>query len=247
MLARKLKSPSVLAVQQDVHAQTLSLSRLIDRPNFRRLGEDDLERMVRMYDERFFDGRVLPLARAEGLSFKLSSRMTRIAGRLTTFYDRGRDKPRRFEMTLSTTLLFQTFEDVDRPVVVTGRKCRDRLEAMQRVTEHEFTHLVEMLIWNDGTCSQSRFQGIANRVFAHTDYQHDLITQQERAARKFNIRVGDEVVFLHEDRQLVGRVNRITRRATVLVPHPKGERFTDGHRYLRFYVPLERLRRASGK
>jgi hypothetical protein len=40
-----------------------------------------------------------------------------------------------------------------------------------------------------------------------------------------------------------GRVNRITRRATVLVPAPTGELFSDGKRYLRFYVPLEQLKK----
>ena len=33
--------------------------------------------------------------------------------------------------------------------------------------------------------------------------------------------------------------------ATVLVPSPRGERFSDGGRYLRYYVPLESLRKCS--
>ncbi len=243
---QRFERSDILAAQAEIHRLTLALSRTIDRPNFRRVSTEDLERMIRLYDERFFGGRVLPVARAEGLTFGLSSRMTRIAGKMVTNYHRGdRDGPRTFELVLSTTLLFQTFEDVDRAVEVTGRRCRDRLEAMQRVAEHELVHLVEMLIWNDGNCDQSRFQSIARRYFAHTDYQHDLITQQERAVRKFNIRVGDVVRFRFEDRTLVGRVNRITRRATVLVQDPKGEKFTDGRRYLRYYVPLEKLQRVS--
>jgi hypothetical protein len=56
------------------------------------------------------------------------------------------------------------------------------------------------------------------------------------------VRVGSRVRFLHEGQELVGWVNRITKRATVLVEDIRGERFTDGKRYLRFYVPLERLR-----
>ena len=115
----------------------------------------------------------------------------------------------------------------------------------QRVAEHEMTHLIEMLIWNSGNCSQPRFQGIARAFFAHTDYQHDLITQRERAAAKFNIRVGDMVFFRSGGAKIVGRVNRITRRATVLVNDPKGERFSDGGRYTRWYVPLEELRPVS--
>lgn len=230
--------------QREIYEQTLALSRTIDRPNFTRLGREDLVRMIRMYDERFFGGSILPTAEAEGLVFNLSSRMTRIAGKLVTHYPAGsRDGRRKFELVLSSTLLFQTFEDVDRSVEVTGRVCRNRLEAMQRVAEHELVHLIEMLIWNDGNCSQTRFQSIAHRYFAHTDYQHDLITQRERAARKFNIRVGDRVGFAYDGARIVGRVNRITRRATILVPDPRGERFSDGQRYTKFYVPLEKLHR----
>lgn len=234
------------AEQARIHTEMLRLSRAIDRPNFDRVGRDDLVRLIHLMDEAFFESRVLPIAKAEGLDFKFSSRMTSAAGKLVTHYPNGhKNAPRKFELILSSTLLFQTFEDVSRPVTVTGRKCRDRLEAMQRVAEHEMTHLIEMLIWNTGNCSQPRFQGIANAFFAHTDYQHDLITQRERAAAKFNIRVGDTVHFDSNGTRVVGRVNRITRRATVLVTDPKGEQFSDGGRYTRWYVPLEQLRPVS--
>ncbi len=232
--------------QQEIHEQTLILSRSIDQPNFQRVGNDDVARMIRMYDDRFFGGKILPVAAAEGIKFGLSSRMTSIAGKLVTNYPDGTHSGRRsFELVLSSTLLFQTFEDVDRPVEVTGRRCQDRLEAMQRIAEHEFVHLIEMLIWNDGNCSESRFQSIARRYFDHTDYRHDLITQRERAARKFNVRVGDQVRFAHDGQYHLGRVNRITRRATVLVPNASGKKFSDGKRYLRFYVPLEQLEKIN--
>jgi hypothetical protein len=244
VLSRTFEQKQIERWQNEIHSQTLQLSRSIDQPNFSRVGRDDLARMIRMYDDRFFAGRVLPLARAEGLSFGLSSRMTKVAGKLVTNYPSGDyNGKRQFEMVLSTTLLFQTFEDSDRPVDVTGRPCRDRLEAMQRVAEHELVHLIEMLVWNDGTCSESRFQSIAKRYFQHTDYRHDLITQRERALMKFNIRVGDMVHFHHDGHKLNGRVNRITRRATILVASKKGELFNDGQRYQRYYVPLEKLKK----
>lgn len=241
--ANKPPSNQILDTQKRIHRDMLSLSRTIDRPNFQRVGRDDLVRLIHLMDDAFFDSRVLPIAKAEGLNFKFSSRMTSAAGKLVTHYPNGsRDAPRKFDLILSSTLLFQTFEDVDRPVMVTGRQCSDRLEAMQRVAEHEMTHLIEMLIWNDGNCSQSRFQSIARSYFGHTDYQHDLITQRERAAAKFNIRIGDRVYFEAQGGRVFGKVNRITRRATVLVQDPKGQRFSDGGRYTRYYVPLEQLK-----
>ena len=44
---------------------------------------------------------------------------------------------------------------------------------------------------------------------------------------------------------IVRLVNRITRRATILVEHPKGQSYSDGKRYLKFYIPLPLLRRVE--
>jgi hypothetical protein len=146
---------------------------------------------------------------------------------------------------LSAPLLFQTFSDLQRPIRVTGLLCANRLQAMQRILEHELIHLTEMLVWNHSCCSASRFQGIANRLFGHTEHKHDLVTQKERADQKFNVRVGTRVAFRHEGRVRVGTVNRITRRATVLVVDPAGQLYNDGVRYCKFYVPLSHLAPAS--
>ena len=233
--------------RREIYEQMLLTSRSMDGPNFAKVSREDVSRLIRMYDDRFFGGKIVPTAAAEGLTFDVSSRMTSIAGKLVTQYPQNSyEGLRKFSLVLSSTLLFQTFEEVtSRPIEVAGCVCHDRLEAMQRIAEHEFVHLVEMLIWNDGNCSEARFQSIATRYFGHRDYQHNLITQRERAAVKFNIRVGDRVAFVHDGQPMRGRVNRITRRATVLVPNARGERFNDGHRYSRFYVPLERLKRLA--
>lgn len=240
--------------QRRIHSEVLQLSRSMDSPNFTRIDADDLRRMTMLYDREFFDSKLLTTIGRERLRFGFSSRMTRIAGKLVTHYTdrRGKKLPgasrptphdsRRFEMVLSSTLLFQAFGDVDRPITVTGMRCNNRLEAMQRVCEHELVHLLEMFFWNDSSCSQGRFQNIAGRFFGHTEHRHDLITQSERAAKNFGIRVGATVEFFNEGKWLSGWVNRITRRATVLVENPRGERFSDGKRYVRFYVPLEQLR-----
>jgi len=244
--------------QRRIHAEVLQLSRSMESSNFTRLDSDDLRRMAMLYDREFFDSKLLALIGRERVRFGISSRMTRIAGKLVTHYPdraskkltdvqrRTRQDTRQFEMILSSTLLFQAFDDVDRPVTVTGLRCGNRLEAMQRVCEHELVHLLEMFLWNDSSCSQSRFQNIAARFFGHTEHRHDLITQSERAARNFDIRIGAQVQFNHEGKILRGWVNRITRRATVLVEDRRGQRFSDGKSYMRYYVPLEQLRRIAG-
>ena len=107
--------------------------------------------------------------------------------------------------------------------------------------EHELIHLVEMLVWENSCCPSSSFQGIAARLFGHTANKHDLVTQQERADQKFNIRVGTRVKFRFEGEIRIGTVNRITRRATVLVVDAAGQLYDDGNRYRKYYVPLSHL------
>lgn len=80
--------------------------------------------------------------------------MTRAGGKATRqdFRDgSGKVVRTEYEITVATTLLFQTFQEDHRPVVMSGIECRDRLAALQRVMEHEMTHIIEMLIWTDLT------------------------------------------------------------------------------------------------
>ncbi|WP_406696014.1 hypothetical protein V5E97_33960 [Singulisphaera sp. Ch08] len=67
------------------------------------------------------------------------------------------------------------------------------------------------------------------------------MTPQERAAAVYQVRVGDRVSFEHEGLRHVGVINRITKRATVLVEDPKGRPYTNGRRYSTFYVPVPSL------
>lgn len=233
----------------DIGQNVLTKSRAMKTPNFTAATAADLTLMADLYDQHFFDGHCLALARHHGMQFRWSKRMTSTGGKTvrTVHTDRRTGKQHtRYEIVLSATLLFQTFSDLQRPIRVTGVLCSNRLQAMQRIMEHELIHLVEMLVWEDSCCAAARFQSIAHRLFGHTEHKHDLITQQERAARKFNIRVGSRVQFQHEGQAFVGTVNRITRRATVLVEHAKGQLYDDGRRYRKFYVPLSHLQPAAG-
>lgn len=227
--------------------QVIGQSRAMSTPNFTVTNTFDLRHMAELYDAHFFDGHCLALARHFGMSFRWSKRMTSTGGKTvrTLHTDRrSGEQQTRYEIVLSATLLFQTFSDLQRPIRVTGILCSNRLQAMQRILEHELIHLVEMLVWNDSCCAAPRFQAIAGRLFGHTEHKHDLITQQERAASKYNIRVGSQVSFQHEGKLRTGTVNRITRRATVLVADAQGHLYDDGRRYRKYYVPVSHLRPA---
>ena len=125
---------------------------------------------------------------------------------------------------------------------MSGIECRDRLEALQRILEHELVHLIEFILWQQSSCSAARFQSVANRFFSHTEHTHQLITPRERAFAKFGLKAGSRVSFRVDGQHYVGIVNRITKRATVLVEDSRGTRYTDGKRYAKFYVPVGQLK-----
>lgn len=243
---------SIAARGAAIHAAMLRDSPHLGSPNFECIGDDDLLRLFRLYDEHAFEGALraeVDRQAAGRLAFRLSRRLTRCGG-TTTQHRRRRTVAgatvvdARYEIAISSTLLYQTFADLNRTVRVSGVECHDRLQALQRIFEHELLHLAEWLAWGRSKCSAARFQELARRIFAHTDYKHDLVTQRERAAAQYQVHVGDHVAFEHEGHTRIGLVNRITRRATVLVESPSGAPYTNGKRYARFYVPLQLLRKA---
>ncbi len=246
LVERRVDAPERQEQCRRIANHVMATSKTIQESNFKRIAESDLANMILAYDELFFDKSCVALAQIYGMKFRLSSRMTRAGGKTTrTTYPAyaGQRKRVDYEIALSTSLLFQTFRDDERKIRVCGLPCSDRLEAMQRIVEHELIHLSEMLVWIDSECAAKRFQNIAFRLFGHTEHRHELVTQYERAKAEFNIRLGDSVKFRVDSRELIGRVNRITRRATVLVESSEGPVYSDGKQYIRFYVPLQKLTR----
>lgn len=258
VLARHVKSlvlmPDIVREKTTaIYQRLLCESPRVRQGNFEVVGSDDLRRLFGHYDAEFFDGLLQQEVDAQAagrLSFRLSRRMTSTGGTTARFRRRlpaagGFMHDTRYEITVSTTLLYQTFSDLERTVKVSGVECHDRLEALQRIFEHELLHLLEMLVWGHSKCSAPRFKQLARNVFAHTDVKHELVLQRERAARHYEVRQGDRVAFEYERVQHVGVVNRITRRATVLVEDRRGQPYSDGRRYLKFYIPLALLRKAD--
>ena len=225
-----------------IHAAVLNKSKYVDGPNFTCIHPEDLELVFNQYDSRFFDGRIREVLGDTPLHFGLSQRMSSAGGKTTCRKDYTDPNQRWFEISVSTALLFQCFADDDhRPIVCCGITCRDRLDALQRVMEHELVHLVEMLLWDKSSCRQVRFHAITRRLFGHTDNRHQLITPREKAFVKYGIRPGMQVRFSFEGVEHVGVVNRVNKRATVLVEDPGGDPYSNGKRYARFYVPVQML------
>ncbi len=238
--------PDVVAAQTAaIRNAILGESRHIHRPNFEQIGTEDLASMFALYDLQFFEGWLGQTVKAQAdspLLFRLSSTMTRAGGKTIRYRSRCPGGGCRFEIAIASQMLFMNFGDVSRPVTVCGLTCQDRLETLQRIMEHEIIHLAELLVWQRSSCSARRFKSLAANIFGHTDARHALVTVHERAAVQHGVCVGGMVEFDFEGQHLVGRVNRIHRRATVLVQSADGRKYSDGLRYSKFYVPLERLR-----
>ncbi|MDX2039391.1 MAG: SprT-like family protein [Isosphaeraceae bacterium] len=244
--AREIRSKT-----KRIYDRMLRESRYLDSNNFEIIHTEDLGRLYSLYDSEFFSGMLTSLIRdvhQTELRFRLSHRMTAAAGKTIRTRrivpgPRGPVARTDYEIAVSTLLLFQTFSDPGQTAIVCGIECRDRLDALLRIFEHEAIHLLEMLLWGDSSCDAPNYQTLASRIFGHQGVRHELITPHARAASEFTLRVGDHVRFEFEGKILRGILNRITRRASVLVPSPKGEVYSNGGCYLKYYVPLEALTR----
>lgn len=223
-----------------IHQGMLSKPHLLDGPNFRRVGGDALEHLFDAYDREFFAGHLRPALNGAPLQFRFSKRLTKSAGH-TAWAARPGSKTVSYEIAISAVLFAHGFEEGDPPVYSCGILCPDRLAAVQRTFEHELIHLTEVLLWHRSSCKAQRFQRLASNLFGHIEHTHALVTPGEQAYRERGVRVGSRVRFEFEGVTYRGIVNRITRRATVLVEDPSGVRYSDGKSYLKFYIPVSML------
>lgn len=227
-----------------IYQAVLAQSRCIRQSNFECIGVDDVALIFGLYDQFYFDGWLggaLKAATDQPMEFRLSRRMTRAGGKTVHYRRRSPGQGCRFEIAISSTMLFKNFGDVQRPVTVGGLTCKDRLDALQRIMEHEIIHLAELLVWEKTSCSAPRFRALALNIFGHRATTHDLVTTHEHAAKHYGVQAGDAVIFEFEGRRLIGRVNRICKRATVLVNDDDGQLYSDGVKYRKYYVPLSVL------
>lgn len=246
VIDRTKTRPAQLRQQRDIVSRRLIReSEVLKGSSFKHISTSDLQILFRLIDEEYFEGqctRNIHDSKTE-LSFRLSKRMTSCGGTTTMETDSRRNLEfKKFEIAVATTLLFDTFR-VSRSAKVGGVNCHSPLEALTRIMEHEMIHLIELLLWNDSNCSAKRFQQISWRRFGHLESNHQLLTPSDIAKTTLGIRAGDQVSFRFDGAQHIGWVNRITKRATVLVKHPKGTLYNDGKRYLKYYVPVSQLKK----
>ena len=160
--------------------------------NFTVIGTDDLERLFGWYDREFFRGRLGEMVHedeAHPMAFRLSRRLVSAAGQTIRQVRRvhARRQAGRTRSTTRSRSRRPCFTTRSRTWSARSRSgglvCRDRLEALQRIFEHELLHLAEFLGWGRSNCRADNFHALSRRIFAHEGAFHDLITPREQAER----------------------------------------------------------------
>ena len=244
-------SPEQIAIlRQSVREHTLRQSPYVRQPNFIKLSDADVLLLFRLYDQLFFNSELHALVVEKTdtpLRLLVSTAMTSAGGKTTRYRRRSMigTVTTSYQIAIAGRLLFNSFTSrtsIGRPVHVSGHACSDRLDAMMRIMEHELIHLLELLTFGSSSCSKTRFMTLAQRLFGHAHATHGLVTTREHAATVHQLHTGQQVQFSHHGKLYHGFINRIAVRATVLVADARGQRYTNGQSYLKFYLPLSRLK-----
>lgn len=180
-----------------------------------------------IYDRIIFNNEI---SKMTDLSFEISFKLTKSAG-MTKFYHRSKN----IKILFSYPLIFSQFKDNAVSYEVNGILCNNPVEALMRVMEHELVHVVEYLIFKDSSCSKTRFKKLCYHIFGHTDTKHKLGLNKENKAVIPKFKVGEKVQFEYNGITYFGIINRITKRATILINDKENK--VNG----KFYVPLTLL------
>lgn len=228
-----------------IRAQVLSLSPNIKSGKITLVNTADLVLLFGLYDHIFLKDYFKTSPVLANISFSWSERLTKAAGK-TIFYRQttalGIDKS--YQIRIATDFFWE-YEKVARDIKVCGIKTQDALEALQLVFEHELCHLIEYVQTDTSSCHQKAFHTLAGNLFGHTEFTHQLPTNQEIARVHYGFLVGEKVSFDFEGKILTGLLHKVQKRAIVMVAQANGT-FLDakGVKYAKYYVPLEILKKA---
>ncbi len=202
----------------------------------------DLQILYLSYDEIFFDNWFKK--NFEGyMLYELSRRMTVSAGITKCPKNISQLNPERVKIRICIGIdFFFRYNQLAAINDVCGIRTSSALEALQIVFEHELIHALEFLLYYKSNCSQERFRVAAGNLFGHTHSHHLLPTNHKIASEIHGIRLGDMVQFEFDGKPLIGVVNKIGKRATVMVKNPNGN-YTNNNdeKHLKYYVPLSLL------
>lgn len=222
-------------LNQELHASYLNYIQNRHLFDFRLLDDLALHELFTLYNQLFLNNSLLNYG--DNLSLYVAKRMTKSGG--NTVFHKTRHTIR---ITINIPMIWQSFQQTDRKIIVNGLECTSAYEALYRVMEHELVHVIEFLVYGESNCNRKRFQTITRNLFGHTYHKHELVTNQEAAWLAMKLKPGDKVSFILQDALYTGILYRIHKRAIIMVEDAKGSfKDNDGKRYQKFYVPLSSL------
>ncbi|HSW67014.1 MAG TPA: hypothetical protein VLH16_00375, partial [Bacteroidales bacterium] len=201
-----------------VRDQFINRSKNIDTGEIKQISPADLSLLFNIYDSTFFNS-YFQNGFTGVLTFALSTRMTRNAGKISYSRPDHKEEPQQenYKITMGIDFFFQYYQ-LNRDKIVNGVKTGDALEAFQLVFEHELCHLLELHCFKRTSCRQKRFGTLAANIFGHIKSYHQLPTNQEIASVNYGFQIGDKVRFVYDLKEYTGVITRITKRATVMAP-----------------------------
>lgn len=200
----------------------------ISNPSFSTLPlSKDLKFLFHLYDYFYFSEL---MSKHIKISLTYSNRLTKSAGLVK--YSLYTQKA---EIIFSIPLIFIAYLNDSTGHQVNGVFCKTPVEALMRVMEHELTHLIEYVLFKKSSCSNPQFLKICYNLFGHTESKHMIGINSESNRVKYSFKKGETVSFLFNGTKYHGILNRITKRATVIV--------NDNNSIRKFYVPVNLLKR----
>lgn len=228
--------------REEIARRIMVLSPNVRNRSIVEISPSDLMHLFQLYDEVFMQSQFATGFQGK-MKFSLSKRLTRSAGKTICPKNIRRIRPAdvMIEVRIGIDFFFN-YDQVNSEKKVNGIVTHNALEALQLVFEHELCHVIEFINFYESNCRQKRFKVIAKNIFGHTQSYHQLPTRGQIVREKLGLNPGDTVWFIYKDRRVHGVLYRIHKRAVIMVRAANG-RYMDreGHRYLKFYVPLEKL------
>ncbi len=189
-----------------------------------------LDTMLALYDAHFLTGFLAQQTIAE-VRILPSLRMTRSAGTCNIL--RAGRGTARVEIRMGVDFYYRMAEG---PFVVDGLTCDTPLAAFLCVLEHELCHVLDFLLYKKPEGHGPRFHALVSGLFGHIKHTHDLPTRAQAAAEQ-GVGVGQWVRFAYQDGELMGRVTRVGKTATVMVQDDAGAWCDNaGQRYSKYRV-----------
>lgn len=214
----------------------------IKQVDFTQISNSDLYLLYNLYDEIFLNSWFAENFKGK-ITFKLSKQLTRAAGNTTTKKHIEKIKPEEveFQIKISLNHLFN-FDKIDRDKYVGGIQANSKLHSLMLVLEHEICHVIEFLICKKSSCKKEPFKKLIFNLFGQSESTHKLVTSREASFAEYGLVIGNKVTFEFQGKQIIGIINNINKRATVMSQNNKGNYIDrNGQHYIKYYIPLNCL------